>query len=143
MDKALIVYWSGTGNTEKMANAIAKGIEAEGKEASILTVDLAKKEMIKEAKYIAIGCPSMGMESLEEDEMEPFIEGLKDLNWADKKLVLFGSYDWGDGEWMRDWQERMESYGAKLVADGLIVNLEPEDEELDNCVNLGKNLVAK
>lgn len=143
MDKALIVYWSGTGNTEAMANAIAKGIESEGKEASIVPVDSANKDMIKEATHIALGCPSMGAECLEESEMEPFVESLEDIDWSTKKLVLFGSYDWGDGEWMRNWQERMESYGANLVTDGLTVNLEPEGEELDNCIDLGKSLVTK
>ncbi|GKX28383.1 flavodoxin [Vallitalea longa] len=141
MDKVLIVYWSGTGNTEAMANAIAKGIESEGKEVDIVPVDSANEDMIKEVTYVALGCPSMGVESLEEDEMEPFVESLKNIDWSDKKLALFGSYDWGDGEWMRNWKDRMESYGAKLVADGLIVNLEPQGEELDNCTELGKTLV--
>ncbi|MCT4543357.1 MAG: flavodoxin [Vallitalea sp.] len=143
MDKALIIYWSGTGNTEIMANTIAKGIEEAGKTVENMSVNLANTDMVKEASYIALGCPSMGVEELEEDEMEPFVESLKDIDWSNKKLVLFGSYDWGDGEWMRNWQERMESYGATLVKDGLYVNLEPEGEELDKCKDLGKVLVTE
>lgn len=142
MDKALIIYWSGTGNTEAMANGIAKGIEAEGKEVQIVSVDAASKDMVKEATHIALGCSAMGAEVLEEDEMEPFVESIEDIDWSNKKLALFGSYDWGDGEWMRNWQERMESCGASLVKDGLAVNLEPEGEELENCIDLGKALVT-
>ncbi|GMQ63204.1 flavodoxin [Vallitalea maricola] len=142
MDKALIIYWSGTGNTEAMANGIAKGIESEGKEVQIIPVDAANKDMVKEATHIALGCSAMGAEVLEEDEMEPFVESLEDIDWSNKKLALFGSYDWGDGEWMRNWQERMESCGATLVKDGLAVNLEPEGEELEKCIDLGKTLVT-
>ena len=134
-----VIYWSGTGNTEAMAKAVAEGIKANGKEAKLLAVGDASAADVEAAEAVALGCPAMGDEILEEDEMEPFVESIADAVKG-KKVVLFGSYDWGDGQWMRDWQERMKGYGANVVKEGLIANLEPDDDALAACKELGKAL---
>ena len=134
-----VIYWSGTGNTEAMAKAVAEGIKANGKEAKLLAVGDASAADVEAAEAIALGCPAMGDEILEEDEMEPFVESIADAVKG-KKVVLFGSYDWGDGQWMRDWQERMKGYGADVVKEGLIANLEPDADALAACKELGKAL---
>lgn len=137
--KIPVIYWSGTGNTEAMANAVAEGIKENGNEAVLLPVSQASAADVEAAEALALGCPSMGDEILEEDEMEPFVASIEGLVKG-KKLALFGSYDWGDGQWMRDWQERMKGCGAELVKDGLIANLEPDDEAVAACKELGKAL---
>ncbi len=134
-----VIYWSGTGNTEAMAKAVAEGIKANGKEAKLLAVGDASAADVEAAEAVALGCPAMGDEILEEDEMEPFVESIADAVKG-KKVVLFGSYDWGDGQWMRDWQERMKGYGADVVKEGLIANLEPDADALAACKELGKAL---
>ena len=134
-----VIYWSGTGNTETMAKAVAEGIKENGKEAKLLAVSDASVADVEAAEAVALGCPAMGDEILEEDEMEPFVESIADAVKG-KKVVLFGSYDWGDGQWMRDWQERMKGYGADVVKEGLIANLEPDDDALAACKELGKAL---
>ena len=136
-----VVYWSGTGNTQTMAEAVAKGIEAAGGKANLLEVTQADAAAVAEENAFALGCPSMGAEQLEESEMEPFVEALEPLV-SGKTILLFGSYGWGDGEWMRDWAERMKNAGAKLVReDGIIANEAPDDEALAECENAGKELV--
>ena len=136
-----VVYWSGTGNTEAMANAVAEGITAAGGEAKVLPVSEANvDELVKEPAF-ALGCPSMGVEVLEEDEMEPFVEALEG-KVSGKKILLFGSYGWGDGEWMRNWAERMTNAGAVMVEDeGIISNDAPDDEVVAACKAGGKALV--
>lgn len=141
MKNITVIFWSGTGNTEIMANTIAEGAEVNGASVKVLRVEDATKEDVANSDLIALGCPSMGAEVLEEDVMEPFIESLSDIDYTNKVIALFGSYDWGDGEWMRDWEERMRGYGAKLVDDGLIIHLTPEDDGLKLCKELGKKLV--
>ena len=111
MSKVKVVYWSGTGNTQMMADKIAEGIQAAGKEAEVLSVDAVSAEELAEEKAFALGCPSMGVEQLEEGEMEPFMCDLEG-QLSGKKVVLFGSYGWGNGEWMDDWVERCENAGA-------------------------------
>lgn len=142
MSKMIVIYWSGTGNTEMMANAVAEGGKTAGADAVVIAVDDATKNDVVSADLVALGCPSMGAEVLEEDSMEPFVESLSDVDWSNKKLGLFGSYDWGDGEWMRDWEERMKGYGANLVQEGLVVNLAPKDEDIDKCKDLGSELAG-
>ncbi|RRD94425.1 flavodoxin [Clostridiales bacterium COT073_COT-073] len=137
--KIPVIYWSGTGNTEAMANAVAEGIKANGNEAVLLPVSQASVADVEAAEALALGCAAMGDEVLEEDEMEPFVASIEGLVKG-KRLALFGSYDWGDGQWMRDWQERMKGCGAELVKDGLIANLEPDDEAVAACKELGKAL---
>lgn len=140
MKKVAIIYWSGTGNTEEMANLINKGIEEKECEVRICPVSQGKVEDIDWADIVILGSPSMGSETIEEDEMEPFVESIKN-NVGDKVVGLFGSYDWGDGEWMRNWVERMESYGAKVVDEGCIVNLAPEGDQGSKCIDYGRRIV--
>ena len=135
-----IVFWSGTGNTEKMANIIAQGITEEGKTAEVINVSDADENTFDGEDILVLGCPSMGDEVLEEGEFEPFIESISG-KVSGKKVALFGSYGWGDGQWMRDFEERMTSYGANVVVDSLIVNSEPEDDS-EECIDFGKS-VAK
>lgn len=135
-----IVYWSGTGNTAAMAEALAKGASQAGAEVLLQPVDQAKPETVAMADAMALGCPSMGAEVLEEGDMEPFVAALTARGLDGKPLALFGSYDWGDGQWMREWQERMVQAGARLVADGLIAQLAPDDQVLAACAALGAQL---
>jgi flavodoxin I len=140
MSKVSIIYWSGTGNTESMANLIKDGIVFENGEVAIKPVSEALIDDVVNSEIIVLGCPSMGNEELEDSEMEPFIQSIED-KVDGKKLVLFGSYGWGDGQWMRDWEERMKAAGANLIEDSLIINDSPDKEEDKNsCINLGKNL---
>lgn len=135
-----IIYWSETGNTEKIAELIKQGIELAGKSANLVKVSDITVEDIKNEEIIIIGCPACGVEVLDETEMEPFINSLQG-KIDGKKVALFGSYGWGTGEWMETWQERMQSYGGVLISDGLIVN----EEEIDNnneIIEFGK-LIAK
>ncbi|MGL4106603.1 flavodoxin [Clostridium sp. LP20] len=134
-----IVYWSGTGNTEKMANLIASGIESEGKSSEVITVNEASDKIFNETDVVILGCPAMGDEVLEEGEFEPFIEEIKN-KVSGKKIALFGSYGWGDGEWMRTWEERMISYGADILLEPLIVQYEPEGSTEEECIAFGKKL---
>jgi len=140
MSKVLVVYWSGTGNTEAMANAVAKGVQDAGAEVIMKSVSDADSSEIKDYDLIALGCPSMGAEVLEEDEMEPFVSEIEGLV-SGKKIALFGSYGWGDGEWMRDWEERMKSAGAFLINDaGFICNDAPDESAVAECEDLGTML---
>lgn len=137
-----VVYWSGTGNTQAMAEAVAEGIREGGAEAVLMEVGNADAAALAEEKAFALGCPSMGAEQLEEAEMEPFVEALEPLV-AGKTILLFGSYGWGDGEWMRDWAERMRNAGAVLIRDeGITANDAPDDEALEECRAAGKELAG-
>lgn len=135
-----IVYWSGTGNTEMMANAIAEGATGAGATVDVIPVAEADTS-VTEADVVVLGCPAMGAESLEDSEFEPYYQSVRDA-LKGKKLALFGSYDWGDGEWMRTWQEDAEAAGAVMVADGLIVNTTPDDDGLQLCRDLGAKIAA-
>ena len=137
MSKIAVVYWSGTGNTESMASAVVEGARKAGAEATLIAASEFGASMMDEYDAIAFGCPSMGTEQLEESEFEPFFSGVED-SLSDKTVTLFGSYDWGDGQWMRDWQERVKPKCKVLYGDGLIVNNEPDDEGLQQCRELGK-----
>ena len=137
-----IVYWSGTGNTEAMANALADGIREAGGEATLITVDSAGAEALASEEVFALGCPSMGAEELEESEMEPFVMEVESFAQG-KQIGLFGSYGWGDGEWMRDWESRMSSAGAAIVGgEGVITQETPDEMALEACRNLGRALAA-
>ncbi len=142
MDKIYVVYWSQTGNTQAMAEAIGEGITKAGKEAAVVSVEDAPINEIKEAKVVALGCPAMGDEVLEESEMEPFVSRIEEFI-SGKTVALFGSYGWGDGQWMRDWTERMSNAGAVVLnGEGLICNETPDEDALDECVKLGGQLAA-
>lgn len=136
-----LIYWSGTGNTEEMANLIEKGIKEVGKGVEILKVGDTNVETLKDEKILILGCPSMGSEVLEECEFEPFIESIEG-NLKGKTVALFGSYGWGDGEWMRNWEERMSDNGAKIILEPLIVNNAPEGNDVDKCINYGKEIAS-
>ncbi len=132
--KTAVIYWSGTGNTEAMAKAVAEGANAELFEVSEFSGNIAYYDAI------AFGCPAMGAEVLEEDTFEPFFTNIEG-SLSGKKVLLFGSYGWGDGEWMRNWYERTEAAGAKLIGDeGFIVNEAPSDDDLANLKELAKQL---
>ena len=142
MKKTAVVYWSSTGNTEAMAAAMAEGAKDAGAEVELLTVDKADAAALSEAKAFALGCPAMGAEVLEEGEMEPFVTELEGCV-AGKTIGLFGSYGWGDGEWMRDWVERMTAAGATVVGgEGVICQDAPDDDAKTACEELGKKLAA-
>ena len=140
MSKISVVFWSQTGNTQAMAEAVAEGIKGAGAEAELLEVGAASVAALKEEKAFALGCPAMGSEVLEESEMEPFVTELES-QVSGKVIALFGSYDWGDGEWMRDWVDRMKAAGATVVGDeGVICNLEPDADAIAKCKEIGKKL---
>lgn len=137
-----IVYWSGTGNTQTMAEAVAKGVEEAGKEASLIPVSEANIEVLANETAFALGCPSMGDEVLEEGEMEPFVAELEG-RVNGKNILLFGSYGWGDGQWMRDWVERMQGAGATVITgEGVIANEDPDEDGIASCEAAGKELAS-
>lgn len=142
MSKIAIVYWSGTGNTEAMANAVAEGAKNAGAEISMFTATEFSADRVADFDAIAFGCPAMGSEVLEEDEFEPMFRECES-KLSGKKIALFGSYGWGDGEWMRSWQDRVNDAGAKLIGgEGVIANEAPDDEALGKCAELGKELAS-
>jgi flavodoxin short chain len=142
MKKVLVAYWSGTGNTEIMAKQVAKGAADGGAEVALKSVGEIGPDAVKEAEALAFGCPAMGAEILEENEMEPFVGGLSQAELGGKALGLFGSYDWGDGQWMRDWVERMKGLGAQVDGEGLITQLLPDENACSKCYELGKRLAG-
>ena len=143
MEKIYVIYWSMSGNTQAMAEAIAKGINDSGKEAVVQYVSEASVSELQDAKVFALGCPAMGAEVLEEGEMEPFVSEVEGIA-AGKKIALFGSYGWGDGQWMRDWEERMCGCGAAIInGAGLICHETPDDAMISECENLGKQIAAE
>ena len=132
--KTAVIYWSGTGNTEAMAKAAAEGANAELFTVSEFSGNIADYDAI------AFGCPAMGAEVLEEDEFEPFFASIESA-LSGKKVLLFGSYGWGDGEWMRNWCERTKAAGAELIADeGFMVNEAPSDDDLAKLKELASQL---
>lgn len=139
MSEIMVVYWSGTGNTEAMAGFVGQGIKEGGKEAKVVSVSEVAPDDLKDCPVFALGCPSMGAEQLEETEMEPFVEAVKAFAGG-KTIGLFGSYGWGDGEWMRTWEETCKNDGADLVCDSVICADAPDDEADAACAALGKAL---
>ena len=133
--KVLVVYWSGTGNTEAMANAVYEGAKESGADVELCNVS----EVTDVSGYdvVLMGCPAMGAEELEPDEFEPFFEA-NEKKLAGKKIGLFGSYDWGDGEWMRTWQQRVETAGGVMIADGVTACGAPDSDALAACRALGE-----
>jgi flavodoxin short chain len=133
--KTAVIYWSGTGNTESMAKAVAEGAGAELFEVSAFSGNISDYDRL------GFGCPAMGSENLEEDSFEPFFTDVES-QLSGKKIALFGSYGWGDGEWMRNWEERVKKADAEIVnGEGLIVNETPSDDDLNNCKVLGESLI--
>ena len=140
MNKIAIVYWSGTGNTEIMAQKIWEGAKESGSEVELFNASEFSVEKVREFNIIAFGCPSMGAEVLEETEFEPMFEDCKP-KLGGKKIGLFGSYGWGDGEWMRNWENNAEDAGAILVCESLMINETPDSEGEKKCIDFGKALI--
>lgn len=142
MSNIQVVFWSQSGNTEAMANAVADGIRKAGKEADVVFVGDASIDELKSAKVFALGCPAMGAEVLEEGEMEPFVSDLE-MSVSGKTIGLFGSYGWGDGQWMHDWVDRMTSAGATVVdGEGVICMGAPDADATAQCEALGARLAS-
>lgn len=133
--KTAVIYWSGTGNTEAMANAVAEGAGAD----LFAVADFSGS--VADYDALAFGCPAMGAEVLEEDEFEPFFTSIES-QLSGKRVLLFGSYGWGDGEWMRNWEDRTKAAGAALIAEGYTANEAPSDDDLAKLKALGAELSA-
>ena len=141
MSKVAVVFWSGTGNTEAMANAVGEGAGQAGAEVSVLPVSMVSADEAAGYDALALGCHAMGAEVLEEREFEPFFTALEG-KLSGKPVVLFGSYGWGDGQWMRDWEDRAKAACAVLKAQPLMVNETPDDDALSDCRTLGAAVVS-
>ncbi len=140
MSKIAVVFWSGTGNTEIMAKAAADGAKEKGAEVTLFSPTEFDKEKVDEYNCIAFGCPAMGAEELEPEEFEPMfadLEGALD----GKNIALFGSYGWGDGQWMREWEDRCRSAGAILVSGSVMAVETPDEKDLEECRSMGAALV--
>lgn len=137
MANIAVVYWSDTGNTEEMAKLVAEGARSAGAETDVITADSFGPADVAKYDAIAFGCPAMGDEILEEDVFEPMFSAVEG-SLSGKRIGIFGSYDWGDGQWMRDWADRCKAAGANLANDGVIANLSPGAAEAEECRNLGK-----
>ena len=140
MKKTLVIYWSGTGNTEAMAGAVLEGMKAAGADAALLTPDQVTPASLSGVSSVAMGCPAMGSEVLEEMEFQPMFDACK-RSLGGKRVALFGSYGWGDGEWMRTWESDCDSAGVNLVCESVICTETPDDAALEACRALGKALV--
>lgn len=136
-----LIYWSGTGNTANMAKYIEEGIGQGNKEVEVREVANASKENLEEAELIILGCPAMGSEEIDDTEMLPFIEEAQEV-FKGKKIALFGSYGWGGGEWMEIWKEQMESFGANVIAEPLIINEFTNSQDEEICIQYGRSLVG-
>ena len=136
MSKIAVVFWSGTGNTEQMAYAVMEGIKEKAAEAALFAASEFGASMVKQYDAIAFGCPAMGAEVLEETEFQPMWDACEGA-LGGKKVALFGSYGWGDGEWMRSWEDACGSAGAVLACESVICNEAPDEEALESCRALG------
>ena len=142
MSKVAVVFWSSSGNTETLAEAVLEGAKGAGADAEMINCADFNADMVDQYDGIALGCPAMGDEVLEEDEFEPLYDACKS-KLAGKKVALFGSYGWGDGQWMRDWEERMSGAGATISGgEGVICQEAPDADALAACEALGKALAA-
>lgn len=139
MKKISIIYWSGTGNTEAMANLIADGAREAGNEVTLLNVSEATDAVVEECDVLALGSPAMGCENIDEYEMEPFIDSIGSIV-AGKDVFLFGSYDWGNGEFIDNWTETMNDFDANVVGSVMVHMTPDDDEKKKKCIEAGKNL---
>lgn len=139
MKEVYVVYWSSTGNTQMMAEAVGEGVKAAGGSARLVEVSSMDADKLKDADSFALGASAMGAEELDGD-MDAFVASVEAFATG-KTIGLFGSYDWGDGEWMRQWVSRMEAAGASIAGgEGVIANLEPDADALEACRKLGEEL---
>ena len=139
MSKVAVVYWSGTGNTAAMASAVEAGAKDRGAEVMVFGPESFTAAKVAEFDGIAFGCPAMGAEVLEESSYEPMFTEVESA-LSGKKIALFGSYGWGDGRWMRDWEDRCNAVGARLVCESVMANNAPGADDLDACKSLGAAL---
>ena len=139
MSKVAVVYWSGTGNTEAMASAVVDGVREGGAEAELFTASEFDTSMLSSFDAVAFGCPSMGSEQLEDSEFEPMFSSVKG-SLGGKKVALFGSYGWGDGDWMRIWEDDCGDAGITLACESVICNEAPDSGALASCKAMGKQL---
>lgn len=137
--KIAVVYWSSTGNTKAMAQAVAEGARKAGASAELFTATEFDGGKVDAFDAIAFGCPAMGAEELEDSEFAPMFESCES-KLSGKKIALFGSYGWGDGEWMRTWEDTCRNDGASLVCDSVICQEAPDDDALNACRSLGESL---
>lgn len=137
--KIAVVYWSSTGNTEAMAQAVVEGARKAGASAELFTATEFDGCKVDAFDAIAFGCPAMGAEELEDSEFAPMFESCES-KLSGKKIALFGSYGWGDGEWMRTWEDTCRNEGASLVCDSVICQEAPDDDALNACRSLGEAL---
>ena len=140
MKKVAVVFWSGTGNTEEMAKAVVSGAQGAGASVSKYTASEFSDSLADSFDAIAFGCPAMGSESLEDSEFEPMFDSVK-KTLSGKRVALFGSYGWGDGEWMRNWEDDCKACGISLACESVLVNGAPEGADADACIELGKALI--
>ena len=140
MSKIAVVYWSGTGNTQQMAEAVAAGAEAAGAQAVLQNASEFEAAQLADFDAVAFGCPAMGAEELEDSEFEPMFSACEG-GLGGRRIALFGSYGWGDGEWMRNWEDRCRSDGAVLACDSVICAETPDEEVTAACRALGAALV--
>ena len=141
MNKIAVIYWSGTGNTQAMAEAVAEGAKDAGAQVNLFSVSDISAGDAAAYDTLALGCPAMGAEVLEESEFEPFFTELEG-NLSGKKVALFGSYGWGDGQWMRDWADRLAASGATACGEPLAINEAPDEDGLAQCHALGAALAG-
>lgn len=142
MAKILVCYWSGTGNTEIMAEKIAEGLENKGANVDLRAVSEVDPDEVADFDKVALGCPSMGVEVLQEDEFLPFFEDAID-SLEGKKVALFGSYGWGNGEWMRKWVDECKDAGLKVYkGEGLIIKETPDDAGEEKCIKFGEGFAS-
>ena len=137
MSKVAVIYWSGTGNTEAMANAVAQGAKDAGAEVEVL--NCADVKGVDGYDAVALSCPAMGSDELEDGEFLPMLESIEP-SLPGKKVALFGSYDWGVGEWLENWEARCADKGIALAAESVKANNAPDDEAVANCQKLGAAL---
>ncbi|MBQ9237876.1 MAG: flavodoxin domain-containing protein [Treponema sp.] len=134
--KKAVVYASDTGNTEMMANAVMEGAKASGADVYFETADNADASEVLGCDVIFLGSAAMGAEVLH-DNVEALFQSMEG-SLSGKKIGIFGSYDWGDGQWLRDWAARITAAGGTVInGEGLMAHLTPEPADLDNCRALG------
>ena len=139
MSRIAVVYWSGTGNTEKMANAVAQGAISKGAEVDMFAASQFDTSKLADYDAIAFGCPSMGCEELEDSEFAPMFENCLPL-LSGKRIALFGSYGWGDGEWMRNWEKTCSDAGAMMHIEPVTSNEAPDEDGIKSCHDMGAAL---
>lgn len=139
MSKIAVVYWSGTGNTAAMAKAVEEGAKNRGAEVTVFGPEAFSADKVSEFDAIAFGCPAMGAEVLEESSFDPMFTSIEG-SLSGKKIALFGSYGWGDGEWIRTWEDTCKADGAVLACDSVICNEAPDDDGVAACKKLGEAL---